>query len=481
MLAIFGCRVTMVDFVRNCLDPEIKEALTTQAHVLRFVKADLTQPLPAEAVSEYGFCCDVMEHIPPDKVDTVLDHILLAAQHTFFAISTVDDVMGPSLIGEHVHLSVHPYTWWLQKFVDRQCVIHWSQEVPGAALFYVTAWATGRDIMKAGVLNETEQKIRENVRINAAAGHPQVTSYPTNDLEVMILGGGPSLDAYEDQIKVLRRQGVKLVTLNGAYTWALLHDLVPSAQIVADARPFNARFTQPPLLGTLPDGTPECRYLLASQCHPDTFLGLPKDRVHMWHSTTWLIRDVLLEAYGTPHWRIQEEGRTDEHGNPIWLREIEEEVGGLPAIFATEVEARTMVEKLGKGVPVAFARPNPEPWVTVPGGSTVLLRAIPLLRMLGYAKFHLFGCDSCYDGNRHHAYPQKENDGVKRATVFCAGETFRCAAWMVSQAQEFIDLITVMGDTFELEVYGDGLLAHILKAGAALPGNCPPALDVVER
>src|SRR5262245_4685202 len=47
MLALLGrLHVTMVDFVNNCLDPEIREALTTQTHALRFVKADLERPLP---------------------------------------------------------------------------------------------------------------------------------------------------------------------------------------------------------------------------------------------------------------------------------------------------------------------------------------------------------------------------------------------------------------------------------------------------
>jgi hypothetical protein len=37
---------------------------------------------------------------------------------------------------------------------------------------------------------------------------------------------------------------------------------------------------------------------------------------------------------------------------------------------------------------------------------------------------------------------------------------------MISQAQEFLDLIKFLGSEIELEVYGDGLLAHILNVGA---------------
>jgi hypothetical protein len=39
---------------------------------------------------------------------------------------------------------------------------------------------------------------------------------------------------------------------------------------------------------------------------------------------------------------------------------------------------------------------------------------------------------------------------------------------MISQAQEWLDLIRLYGDVVELAVYGDGLLAHILNTGASI-------------
>jgi hypothetical protein len=124
-------------------------------------------------------------------------------------------------------------------------------------------------------------------------------------------------------------------------------------------------------------------------------------------------------------------------------------------------------------------------WIGTPGGSTVLLRAIPLLRMMGFKKFHLYGCDSCIlDFNEetavsepvavqaakylHHAYSQPENDGVPVIPVIVQGRTFYCHPWMISQAQEFMDLIKVFGNEIELNVKGNGLLAWILESGAKL-------------
>jgi hypothetical protein len=87
--------------------------------------------------------------------------------------------------------------------------------------------------------------------------------------------------------------------------------------------------------------------------------------------------------------------------------------------------------------------------------------------MLGFKQFHLFGCDSCLDENEvHHAYEQKENDGQLVIPVNVGGKIFSCNPWMISQAQEFIDLIRMLGNEIELNIYG-GLLRHILETGAS--------------
>lgn len=394
-LAFFGgLDVTMVDFADNCLDEDIVPMLETQKHALRFVEADLSQPLPVQAA--YGFCTDVMEHIRPHHVDIVIENCLAAAQHVFFQISTVDDRAGV-LVGHKLHLSVHPYEWWLKKLKDHKCVIHWSKQTDNTCLFYVSNWATGEEVVDAGTVNTTDDEIKKNVEHNIKQDYLQVEPHPTNEIEVMIVGGGPSLPQHIEKIKHLRANGVKLITINNAYKWCLDNGLTPSAMVMVDARKFNARFTKPVV--------EECKYFIASQCNPSVFEGLPKDRTYIWHTQADLLKDILDEQYKT--------------------------------------------------------------WWSVPGGSTVLLRAIPLFRMLGFKRFHLFGCDSCLSENEmHHAYEQEENDGQLVMPVNVSGKVFNCNPWMVSQAQEFIDLIKMLGDEIELAIYS-GLLHHILESGAS--------------
>lgn len=62
--------------------------------------------------ASWGFCADVMEHIPEDKVDAVLSNIAAKVRKgCYFRISTVPDGMG-KLIGETLHLTVKPSSWW---------------------------------------------------------------------------------------------------------------------------------------------------------------------------------------------------------------------------------------------------------------------------------------------------------------------------------------------------------------------------------
>ena len=397
MLALMGYKVTMIDFARNCLDPQVREYMAEHPDQLSFRKHDLEQPLPIAA--EYGFCTDVMEHFPPETVGKALDNILLSAQHVFFSIALGPDNHGPKLIGERLHLSVHDYWWWLSEFGKRKVKITYSEEAGTRCYLVVTAWTDSRTIVDSGRLNNEVSVVLDQVRQNCDAGWQQVEPHRPNDFEVMILGGGPSLNQFESDIKRKRADGCKLVTLNNAYNWALEHGLTPSATVMVDSREFNKRFVRPVV--------DECKYLMASQCHPAALADLPRERTWLWHSMNEDVKQIAEHYYGT--------------------------------------------------------------WWPIPGGTTVLLRAIPLLRMLGYQKFHLYGCDSCLMDGAHHAYSQPENDSKYALPVtVTGGRVFWCHPWMVAQAHEFQELIKVVGEEVELSVYGDGLLAHMLNKASEL-------------
>src|SRR6185503_12669572 len=90
-------KVLGIDIASNSLDDDIELPVT---HACLW-------DLP-ELQGDFGYCTDVMEHIPPAKVMDVLRNIMRCVPECFFQISLVDDNMG-SLIGERLHLSVHTF------------------------------------------------------------------------------------------------------------------------------------------------------------------------------------------------------------------------------------------------------------------------------------------------------------------------------------------------------------------------------------
>lgn len=70
-----------------------------------------------------GFCCDVMEHIPPSMVHDVLKNIAMRVEGSvYFQIALFEDHFGPALLGQPLHLTVMPARWWME-----QLVAYWSE------------------------------------------------------------------------------------------------------------------------------------------------------------------------------------------------------------------------------------------------------------------------------------------------------------------------------------------------------------------
>ena len=135
---VYGHKVTMLDFAGNCLDPEVRQALGTQNGRLKFFECDLTKPITQRAA--YGFCTDVMEHIPTHDVPMVLNNILASAQTVFFQINTVTDNMGV-LIGRPLHLTVRAHGWWRNWLEEVGAEIIWERKDDNSSLFLVRSTA----------------------------------------------------------------------------------------------------------------------------------------------------------------------------------------------------------------------------------------------------------------------------------------------------------------------------------------------------
>lgn len=100
-----GFDVVMIDIAENCLDKDVREEIGN-----RLVIANLWDDLDMPRAEE-GFCTDVMEHIPPEHVEAVIQNTLKLCDRVFFHICLREDHFGKEL-DEHLHLTVKPFTWW---------------------------------------------------------------------------------------------------------------------------------------------------------------------------------------------------------------------------------------------------------------------------------------------------------------------------------------------------------------------------------
>jgi hypothetical protein len=161
---------------------------------------------------------------------------------------------------------------------------------------------------------------------------------------------------------------------------------------------------------------PGCRYYLASQCHPSTFEAV--------EGRPWV---ALYHAVGEDYADIEVLLKAHYHGR----------------------------------------------YHMIGGGSTVVMRGLAVLRTLGYFKFDLFGVDSCWLDDQHHAFPQAQNAKDKRLRLEAhpAGQperkrVFHVAPWHVKQLEDFLRLLKDHGSNFLINVHGPGLLAFAISSNA---------------
>lgn len=122
-----GYTVRMVDIANNSYCPEVKEALYKETGKIPLRKIMFYQRslwnLKGIPKSNYGICCDVMEHIPTEKIEDVLNQIsCFSNSYVFFQISCVPDTFSSKYNDiKKLHLTVRKPKWWekkLSKYFD---------------------------------------------------------------------------------------------------------------------------------------------------------------------------------------------------------------------------------------------------------------------------------------------------------------------------------------------------------------------------
>jgi hypothetical protein len=113
----FGCGAAHVTHELQKLGHDMLaiDHVDAREHDVPFLQSNLWEL--GNVYGNAGICCDVMEHIPTERVDEVLRAIANAVPRCFFTIAHDVDTMG-GLIGQDLHLTVKPPEWWLQRLLS---------------------------------------------------------------------------------------------------------------------------------------------------------------------------------------------------------------------------------------------------------------------------------------------------------------------------------------------------------------------------
>jgi hypothetical protein len=136
-----------------------------------------------------------------------------------------------------------------------------------------------------------------------------------------------------------------------------------------------------------------------------------------------------------------------------------------PAILQQAKEKLSLWHPAIKGAQKLLEKESRAPeWVE--GELSTGLQAIRIAHLLGYRHFHLYGFDSCFQGQEHHAYAWLEEEHNRRYITRVYGREFRASTWMLRQAQEFVRLADgLLKEGCFFTIHGDGLL-HFLATHA---------------
>ncbi len=392
-LADLGFKVVGVDHV---------DARRKGKRKYHFIQKNLWDPFDDGLRAEYGFCCDVMEHIPEEKVDDVLKNILSCVRHCFFSISLTEDGFGEHPeINERLHLTVRSYSWWRKK-LSQYGQIKDGRDLRHTGLFWIVPG--GKEM-----LTISRQEAVENLENTLKLGLPQVYSWEPNDRTVILLAGGPSLNDFTEEIQQKRADGAALATCNGTHDWALKHGMIPSMHFQSDGRQFNERFVRNP--------QETCKYILSAFCHPDVFSNLG-------HQIDPVIDQKKYDV-------------------EIWY-----------SAMYPESTTQILVNH--------YYGPN---FAYIEGGSTVATRALSILQVLGFRNIEVYGLDGCYGSAHAYEQPENEGETTQAVKIAgkefqCSGWQIAQAQHLLDAVRGgWLDEIN-------LAVHGDGMIAWMIEAGS---------------
>jgi 2-polyprenyl-3-methyl-5-hydroxy-6-metoxy-1,4-benzoquinol methylase len=123
----------------------------------------------------------------------------------------------------------------------------------------------------------------------------------------IVIGGGPSVDGYVEQIQSLHAAGAVLICIERMYPWCLAHGLIPHYVVTQDA--------SDDVLEAFETLTPGSTFLIAAQCQPAVFDRLQGQPCYYFHTSSYTSGDIPQEELRGPG----DEGMTINAGGSVTL------------------------------------------------------------------------------------------------------------------------------------------------------------------
>lgn len=232
-------------------------------------------PSPADIV----VCADVLEHIEPVCLDSVLRHIRdLSRGRVVLVIAT-----GPSAKlmadGRGAHVIVAPADWWRQR-LDRYFLIDRFEDrsAQGCGVLVI---ARPRIPVPLGKINVTsavaDSERNDNVRRNCSVVQGRLgLREAAHDRVAVLACYGPSLRQTWPTIAMAQANGADVFSVSGSHGFLIERGVVPYAHLDCDPREHKAKqFGEP---------HPDVKYWLASCVHQSYIDRLAWHDLTLWHS-----------------------------------------------------------------------------------------------------------------------------------------------------------------------------------------------------
>lgn len=265
---------TVLDY--GCGKGNLRKALEKPDWITEYDPAVKGKDAPPKDRADLVVCTDVLEHIEPDLLDNVLNHIKSLTRKLVFVVIATRESSQSLSDGRNAHLIIEDADWWKAKIADFFRVVTWHSD--GGEV--VCTLQPAHRVQKINIKSAVSDDIRlEQAKLNITKTDKRLgVVSKAHEKGCIIVAYGPSLrDNWPFIVEERLSTGKPVVSMSGSHNFLIERGVVPDIHIDVDPREHKGWFTREPHKGVA--------YWMASCLHPsviDNLLAHDAD-LTLWH------------------------------------------------------------------------------------------------------------------------------------------------------------------------------------------------------